>query len=239
MKTAQFILYLFPFLVLAQDPSYNDSLITIKGQVLDTNYNVGSYSALILNKSTGKGFFGNYDGSFTIKVKKSDLIGVSVQGYKTVYISYADSTFKSVYKNVFYLRELSYQAKEVIVRPMKTLEELKEERALIEKREVPELKAVNAISSPITALYVAFSKRERTKRMVAEMEYQDRQEDVLREILKVYVHHDIFELSEDDFDEFIRFLNLDPQFLSSANDIDLVLYIRARFNQFQKIKSGY
>ena len=71
------------------------------------------------------------------------------------------------------------------------------------------------------------------------MEYKDQQYDVVKEILRVYVHNDIFDLSEEDFDEFIRFLNLNIDFLKSASDYDLVTYIKSKFEHFQKIKEGF
>ncbi|NOQ75311.1 MAG: hypothetical protein GQ574_25090 [Crocinitomix sp.] len=222
-----------------QSVNYNDSLITLKGTVIDTNYSVGFYNVVVLNKTVGKGIFGDYTGKFNITFKKTDTIGVSVHGYQTMYISFADSAYKKVYNTKFYIKELSIVAEEVIVRPLKTLEELKEERASIAKREVATVTVVNAIESPITALYMAFSKREKTKRFVAEMEYKDQQYDVVKEILRVYVHNDIFDLTEDDFDEFIRFINLNVEFLKSASDYDLVTYIKAKFEHFQKIKEGF
>lgn len=239
MKALIGILAIFSLSNVVLSQNYNDSTIVIRGRVIDSIYNVRSFNTVILNKSTGKGSFGNYDGSFEIRVKKSDRIGIAVHGYKTINISYKDSVYRPFYRSTFYIQELSYEGQEVIVRPLKTLEELKEERASLEKRPVPELSPVSAISSPITALYVAFSKREKTKRMVAEMEYKDKQEDVIREILRVYVHNDIFDLSDEDFDEFIHFLNLDIHFLMNANDIDLAVYIRNKFFQFQEIKRGY
>jgi hypothetical protein len=222
-----------------QSVNYNDSLITLEGRVVDTNYSVGFYNIVVLNKTVGKGIFGEYTGKFSITVKKTDTVGISVHGYQTIYVSYADSAYKKVYDDKFYIKELSILTKEVIVRPLKTLDELKKERASIAKREVATVTVVNAIESPITALYMAFSKREKTKRFVAEMEYKDQQHDVVKEILRVYVHNDIFDLTEDDFDEFIRFLNLNVEFLKSASDYDLVTYIKAKFEHFQKIKEGY
>lgn len=61
-------------------PNYNDSLITIKGRVLDTTQIVSFYNVMIVNKTAGKGIFGSYDGTFKITVKKSDLVGLSVTG---------------------------------------------------------------------------------------------------------------------------------------------------------------
>jgi hypothetical protein len=224
----------------SQSVNYNDSTITIYGKVRDTARAVGFYNMVIVNKSTSKGVFGDYAGNFSITIKKSDTLGIAVRGYKTIYLSYRDSVYRPSYSPVFYVQELAYVGEEVIVVPLKTLEELKAERAAIEKREVPSVTVTNAIQSPITALYVAFSKREKTKRLVAEMEYQDSQDAVVREILRIYVHHDIIYLSQDDFDEFIHYLNLNPEFLKAATDYELVTYIKSRFEQFQLIKqSGY
>jgi hypothetical protein len=222
-----------------QSVNYNDSLITLKGTVIDTNYSVGFYNVVVLNKTVGKGIFGDYTGKFSITVKKTDTIGVSVRGYQTTYISFADSAYKKTYNTRFYIQELAITTEEVIVRPLKTLDELKKERASIAKREVATVTVTNAIQSPITALYIAFSKREKTKRFVAEMEFKDRQYDVVKEILRVYVHNDIINLTEDDFDEFIRFLNLNTEFLKTASDYDLVTYIKGKFEHFQKIQEGF
>ena len=69
---------LFSFISHSQNVNYNDSLITVKGQVRDTVFDLGYYNMLIVDKTLGKGIFGNSDGSFTITLKKGDEIGVSV-----------------------------------------------------------------------------------------------------------------------------------------------------------------
>ena len=86
---------------------------------------------------------------------------------------------------------------------------------------------------------MAFSKREKTKRMVAEMEYQDQQRDVVKEILRLYVHNDIIHLAPDEFNEFITFLNLNTDFLKYASDYELITYIKEKFEHFRKIKEGF
>lgn len=239
MQKLLFILLFLSGIAYGQTANYNDSLVTIKGQVVDTTYSVGFYNLVVLNKSVGKGIFGEYTGKFSITVKKTDTIGISVTGYKTIYVSYADSAYRKVYKDKYYIETLEYTGNEVIVKPLKTLDELKEERASIAKRELPTVTVVNAIESPITALYVAFSKREKTKRLVADMEFQDKQDEIVREILRIYVHHDIIDLSQADFEEFIRFLNLNTNFLKTATDYQLITYIKAKYEHFEKIKEGY
>lgn len=231
----------FAGMVSAQDQTLteDDSLITIRGKVIDTSATIGFYNLMVVNKTAGKGIFGDYNGTFEITVKKGDLVAVSVVGYQTVNLSYKSAEYKSVYEVVIYLKMLEASSSEVVVTPLKTLDELKEERASIAKREVPTVTVENVLQSPITALYVAFSHREKTKRMVAELEYMDRQHDVVREILRVYVHNDIIDLSEEDFDEFITFLNLNTEFLKTATDYELIVYIKEKFEHFKKIKEGF
>ena len=222
-----------------QTPNYDDSLITIKGKVVDTSFAVGFYNLVVVDKTLGKGIFGSYDGKFSITVKKTDTVGISVTGYRTKYVCFKDSSYRKVYDVAFYLEAIEYFGKEVVVRPLKTLEELKEERASIAKRELPKVTAANAITSPITALYVQFSRREKTKRLVAEMEFQDQQDDIVREILRIYVHNDIIDLSADDFQRFIRFLNINPEFLKVATDYELITYIQDKYAHYMKIQEGF
>ncbi len=239
MKLLLAISILFSCYTFGQNTNYDDSLVTIKGRVIDTNFAVGFYNLVVVNKTVGMGIFGDYNGEFSITVKKSDQVGISVTGYKTIYVSYKDSSYNKVYKDNFYIQTLEFVGNEVIVKPLKTLEELQEERASIAKREVPTVTVVNAIESPITALYVAFSKREKTKRLVAELEFQDKQDEIVREILRVYVHNDIFDLPQENFEEFIRFLNLNTDFLKSASDYQLITYIKGKYEHFLKIKEGF
>ena len=224
----------------ALKPNYNDSLITITGKVIDTSKYVSFYNVMIVNKTAGKGIFGSYDGTFKITVKKSDLVGLSVTGYKTKYLSFKDKTFKENYEVTIYLALNSFISEKVEVTPYKTLEELQKERASIAKREVPTVTVASAFESPITALYVAFSKREKTKRLIADMEFEDQKRNVVKEILRLYVHNDIIDLEDEEFDSFITFLNLNDRFLQTAKDYDLITYIKYKYEHYSKINAeGY
>jgi hypothetical protein len=222
---------------IALTPNYNDSLIVIRGNVVDTSKSVSFYNVMIVNKTAGKGIFGSYDGSFSITVKKSDLVAFSVTGYKTKYLSFKEKNYKDEYSLTIYLDMLSFIAEKVEVKPYKTLQELQEERALIAKREIPQVTGVNVLQSPITALYMQFSKREKTKRLIADMEYDDQKREIVKEILRVYVHNDIIALEDEEFNAFITFLNLNDNFLKTATDYELIVYIKYKFEHFQKINS--
>ncbi len=220
--------------------NYNDSLITITGKVIDSTRRISFFDVMVVNKTVGKGIFGSYDGSFSITVKKGDQIAVSTEGYQTQYFSFKDKAYKETYRIKVYLKELSVTGKVVEVKPLKTLQELKEERASIQKREIPQVTGVSVIQSPITALYMQFSKREKTKRMIAELEYADKQREVVKEILRVYINANIIDLYDDQFDAFITFLNLNDNFLKTATDYELIVYIKYKYEHFRSLnKDGF
>ena len=214
-------------------------MVTINGTVLDTNASISFFDMVVIDKTTGKGIFGDYSGKFTIQVKKGDLVGVSVVGYEGQTFTYKDSSYKPVYNITLYLQTRMVVGNEVVVKPLKTLEQLKEERENIVKREVPTISGVSALQSPITALYMAFSKREKTKRMVAELEYKEDQDKVVKEILRVYVNADIIDLDSDEYEEFITFLNLNPEFLKTASDYELIVFIQEKFEHYRRIQEGF
>jgi hypothetical protein len=123
----------------------------------------------------------------------------------------------------------------VVVRPLKTLEQIKEEREALALRETRTVTGVNVLQSPITALYQAFSKKEQNKRWIAEQQYKDDQRKIVQELLRLYVAFDIIELSEQDFDEFITFLNLDEQFIKTASEMELILFIKDKYEHFKQM----
>lgn len=216
-------------------PNYNDSLITIYGKVVDTTKSISFYNVMVINKTLGKGIFGDYDGTFVLTIRKSHQFAVSVGGYKTQYFNFKNKKYKERYDLTVYLDLITFTSKPVVVKPLKTLTELKEERSAIAKRELPEITVGSAIQSPITALYMTFSKREKTKKKVAEMEFKDQQRAVVKEILRIYIHADILDLKSEEFDAFITFLNLNTNFLKTASDYELIVYIKYKYEHFQRL----
>jgi hypothetical protein len=97
---------------------------------------------------------------------------------------------------------------------------------------------INILESPITALYQAFSKKEQNKRWIAEQIYRDDQRKVVQELLRLYVAYDIIDLPEADFDAFLLFLNLDVDFLKTASELELITYIKDKYEHFKRFNAG-
>jgi len=125
--------------------------------------------------------------------------------------------------------------REIKVKPLRSLEEIREEREALAMRETRIVTGIEVMQSPITALYQAFSRKERNKVWIAEQEYKDDQRRIVKELLQLYVSYDIISLNEDEFDDFIFFLNVSDEFLKTASDMELITFIKDKFEHFKDL----
>ena len=115
--------------------------------------------------------------------------------------------------------------------PERTLKEIEKDIAELGYNERDyRLYGVDALQSPITFLYQAFSKRERSKRKVAELINEERKRDLLKELLHLYVEYDIINLSDEAFDEFIDFVNVPDSTIQGLSQYDFLVYIKRKIS---------
>jgi hypothetical protein len=208
--------------------------VLFTGKVIDTLRPQSFYNLMVVNRSTGLGVFGQPNGSFFVYVSNGDSISISIKEYTTVNIVIkADSNCQ--FRRQFIIERKPQEIREIVIRPLKTLEQIKEERENLALRETRQVTGIEVLQSPITALYQAFSKREKNKRWIAEQEFKDDQRKIVRELLRLYVAYDIIELSEEDFDDFIYFLNINDSFLKTASEMELITFIQDKFDHFKRI----
>jgi hypothetical protein len=209
--------------------------VLLSGKVIDTLRPQNFYNLMVVNRSIGKGFFGMPNGGYSMYVNDGDSITFSIKGYNSIQYSVkADANCQA--KNSWYIEMKPQQLEEVVVYPLKSLQEIQEERAGLAMRETRQVTGIEVLRSPITALYQAFSQKEKNKRLVASYEYADKQKAILQELLRLYVAYDIFYLSEAEFDAFISFLNINEDFLKTATEMELVTFIKDKFYHFQLLK---
>jgi hypothetical protein len=92
---------------------------------------------------------------------------------------------------------------------------------------------LNALASPITFLYQQFSKREESKRELARLQNEDKKRELLKDLFHHYVDYDIIQLTNDQFDEFIDFLNVSDEFMKTSSQYDFLIFVRDRFKDFK------
>jgi len=207
--------------------------VTIKGQVVhkeDPTFNL-----LIVNRNTSKGTFGEKDGTFQVVADKNDTLLVGAMGYKTFKLSMKDSTLKNQYSVRIYLQPISFNLKEVQVFPRRELDSIQNDiRSLGYDDRDYVLTGIDAYISPLTFLYQQLSRKEQLKRRAYEIINEDRKRALLKELFIKYVDYDIIDLSRDEFDEFIDFINISDQQLISMSQYDFVIFTKERFQAFRR-----
>lgn len=205
--------------------------VWLKGKVEDTLNKHTFLNLMVVNTSTGKGVFGQPDGTFGVYVSNNDSIVLSVKGYERYgfRVKGDSSCHFEVYAAV---EKKARQIDEVVIKPLKSLQQIKEERADLALRETRTITGIEAFQSPITALYQRFSKKEQSKALVAQKEYEDSKEEIVQELLRLYVSYDIIKLNSDDFIDFIRFMAMDENFLKTASDLELITFIKDKLEHY-------
>ena len=95
------------------------------------------------------------------------------------------------------------------------------------------ISGINAVSSPITFLYQQFSKKEQSKRKVAYLENEDRKRELLKELFRLYVDYEIIVLNDEQFDDFITYLNVSDEFLIRSSQYDFLVFVKDRFRDYK------
>jgi hypothetical protein len=209
--------------------------VFVSGRVEDTMNRDMFYNLMVINKSTGRGVFGQPNGYFSVYVRPGDKIALSTKGYPVYeFIAKADGDCQTHIYAI--IERIPQEIEQVVVRPLKSLEQIKEERQALSQRETRLVSGINVLESPITALYQAFSKKEQSKRWIAEQQYKDDQRRVVKELLRLYVAFEIIDLPESIFDDFITFLNIDENFIKTASEMELVLFIKDKYDHFKSLR---
>lgn len=228
-------LCLFAYSLVAQDQK-----IRVLGQVFDPANRGAIPNLMVVNMRTQQGFFGYNSGDFDIEAFKNDTLIIAATGFTTLKICFRDSLPAPVYRVRIPLKKLEIQLKPVDVFSTRDLESIQKDiETLGYDKSDYTLEGADALSSPITALYMAFSKRERSKREVAEMRNNDRRRSLLKELFRKYVDADIIQLDNSEFDEFIDFCNVSDEFMKNSTQYDFIMYIKKRFEVFRMIRSKW
>jgi hypothetical protein len=210
--------------------------VTIHGRVGNGGVDRSYYDLMIVNMRTRSGTFGNPDGSFTVRALRTDTLMVGSIGHQTILITMADSVPKDSYRVDLRLRPIHVQLAEVEILPERTLREIQKDIDKLGYKESDyRISEINALQSPITFLYQEFSRRERSKRLVAQLQNEDRKRSLLRELLTKYVTYDIINLSDEAFDDFIDFLNVPDHVIKGLSQYEFLMYVKKRYELYSSL----
>ncbi len=135
------------------------------------------------------------------------------------------------------LLELSTVMTTSVITATKTPSEIRQD---IEKLGIKETdtyknwdKGLAPIQSPITFLYEMFSKKERSKREVALLEFDDERKRILKDITRVLMQYEVIDLEEKNLSPFIDSLPITGEWMKSSTDYDIALAIKNYFERGQ------
>ncbi|MFM7814487.1 MAG: hypothetical protein ACKO66_08225 [Flavobacteriales bacterium] len=209
------------------------SSITLLGEVRDERDQPVT-NIIVLNNRTRKGLFGKPDGTFQTTCRRSDTLSITSLGYSTRTICFKDSLVHDTFRFRIYLDTRYDVMPTLVFFGERDLEEIQKDIASLGYNEDDYmLSGINAAISPITFLYQQFSKKERSKRQVAIMENEDRKRELLKELFKHYVDYEIITLNDDQFDDFIDYLNVSDEFMRSSSQYDFLLYVKDKFQDYR------
>jgi hypothetical protein len=222
--------FLFPFSTLAQQ------YITINGKAMDEDHPAFLLEqVMVINLRTQQGIFGNADNSFSISIEKNDTLVITALGYRSDKICFRDSVLKDFYTIIVPLKKISITLKEATIFIPRDLSRIEEDiKKLGYSSKDYRLSGVDAWQSPITALYQEFSRKERSKRRVAELMNEDRRRDLLREILANYSRAGLIEMKYNEYNAFIDYLGLSEFLMKSLTQYELAVYIKEKYYNYME-----
>jgi hypothetical protein len=205
--------------------------VFVFGKVYDIEYpTIPLQQLMVVNQQSQMGIFANNDNSFQIQIDKSDTLIISALGYARKKVCLKDSSGLNELRITIGLNRLSYDLSEITVRRQRELRQISEDiKKLGYNKRDHKLTDVDAWESPITALYQSFSKREQSKRALAQMINNDNRRAVLKDLLYLYNLTELIKLHESEYNDFIDYLNLNDQQMQAMSDYDLALFIRDRY----------
>ncbi|MEZ4739602.1 MAG: hypothetical protein R2818_09690 [Flavobacteriales bacterium] len=210
--------------------------ITIHGKVINSTDQRSYYDLMIVNKRTRSGNFGNSDGTFTVQALRTDTLLIGSIGHRTKLLCFADSVEKGIYDVIIRLQPLNVQLAEVEILPERTLKEIQKDIDKLGYKEADyRVSSVDAFQSPITFLYQEFSRRERSKRLVAQLENEDRKRALLQELLTKYVQYDIINLNPEAFDDFIDFCDIPDEVMRGLSQYDFLIYMKRKYELYSSL----
>ncbi len=215
-------------------PSKAQTNITINGIAFDKDDSkLPLPKLMIINKRTNLGTFADSEGKFSIVALQSDSILFSTTGFIIKKICLKDSVTKKQYSIEVPMQKLQYTLKEISVFATRDLSEIQRDINKLGVKKEYLARGADVIESPITALYERFSKYGKSKQKVAEWENEDLKREILKDLFRLYIKHDIIDLSDNEFDAFIKYLNFSDEYIQNASQFELTMAIKGKFESFK------
>jgi hypothetical protein len=192
----------------------------IKGYVVEEDSSSSMPFVYIINKTTGNGTMSDNSGAFYLKTNPSDTLLVSFVGYLKLKIPVAKLKPNANGDVKVVMRKMIYNLNAVTISAfkIKPYEREKMQKVIRESK----IKPINAMQSPITAVYMQFSREGREKRKLASIFEQILIDEQVSQKLNPEILRNLTGDDTIDFDKFKRYcFSLTDQYILTHDGYDL------------------
>ena len=210
--------------------------VVVTGQVYGVGNTTDLLTLFVVSQQNQTGNFGNPNGTYEIKVNRNDTVLIGSIGYFTVKVCVADSAKEDTIKVDVHLKQLEFYLKQVTVLAPRDLRRIYDDIEKLGYNEKNDrLSGISdPITSPITALYEAYNKHAKKERLAHQLINEAKRRDLLKELFTKYVDYDIIDLSNDQFDDFIEYLNISDEFLKNSTQYDFIIFVKNKYKYFKR-----
>jgi hypothetical protein len=165
-------------------PVFGQGMIQVKGVVFDADSGNVLDSVTVLVKGTWRIMQNKPDGSFSIFIKPSDTLVFGLYGYRVKYLSFRDSAKDKDYTIRVGLSHFMEVLKEVTIREVRTQKEIRDDLFYLNIGRLRSLETVDALHSPVTAMYNRYNKRAQSKQILTAYEFELSKNRLVKELLR-------------------------------------------------------
>ena len=211
--------------------------VTVSGTVRDKENGRPLPYAFVIIQRTQNGVFCDQRGKFSMQVQPTDSLLFSITGYQFTKVLLGDSVRKSEYNLNVSLILKPVKLRTFEVKAPKTFDQILADLEKAEKTKVHHTTSVgNAIESPITFLYMQFSREGKSIRKISELRAEDAKQALIKELFTRYMLAYIIDLDEKDMDDFIAFSGLTNTYNLFDTEYELVVYVKNRFVDYKRYR---
>ncbi|MBA3648172.1 MAG: hypothetical protein H0W62_06420 [Chitinophagales bacterium] len=208
--------------------------VFITGKVTDAETNKPVFRMQIFNLRTGRTLLSDTAGLFAFHAFKNDSIYFSAYGYSIRMVSFRDSALHETYRLRLRLKKIEYQLPNTVITPKRDFETVQHEaQKLGYNKNDYMLNGIEALQSPVTALWQQFSRMEKDKREYAQIMDIYRKNQLLKEILHEYIDQGIVSIAYSEIDLFVDYCNVPEPMLQNATQYDIVMFMKTQLPSFR------